>query len=42
MDALGITRICAECGKTFYCTDGDITCSSKCADDYENYLDNSQ
>lgn len=27
----GISRICVVCDEPFWCTDGDITCSSKCA-----------
>lgn len=36
----GINRKCYNCGKTFWCTDGDWFCSSKCHEEIEDLLYN--
>jgi predicted nucleic acid-binding Zn ribbon protein len=35
MQENGIRRQCFVCGKSFFCTDGDYVCSSKCDDKLE-------
>lgn len=36
---LGINRSCVWCGSSFFCTDGDFLCSTKCSDAYESIHD---
>ena len=35
MNEYGINRYCMVCNKSFNCTDGDVFCSGKCADKWE-------
>lgn len=33
---LGISRVCIECQKSFWCDDGSYYCSDKCYDQWES------